>query len=126
MTPQPHSEAPLRSTHIHSAARPVGLAVGSACLSRTTSRSILIGADDLAAVARREGLIDTVDLAAEVIYPGAPFWLPVAVINLGFHELIELLMKWTEPSQNAKFAPPGCMLVTVSTKLPCVTMICGC
>ena len=33
---------------------------------------------------------------------GLPAW--------NVHELIEFLMKWTEPSQKAKLAPPGWLL----------------
>ena len=39
--------------------------------------------------------------------------MPYAGATFG-QELIESLMKWTEPSANAAFSPPGCMLDAAS------------
>ena len=69
--------------------------------------SILVCADDLAAVSRRQSLIDAVGLAVQVVVNADRCSSRQLVINRGFHELIELLMNLTEPSQKAKLAPPG-------------------
>ena len=47
-----------------------------------------------------------------IVPAGMVHFAPLTVTRRGlmliqFHELIELLMKWTEPSANAVLTPPG-------------------
>ena len=68
--------------------------------------SVLVGADHLAAVDRRERLPD----ALASYRAGSCSSPPPAVTRLmlsEFHELIELLMKCTDPSANPTLTPPG-------------------
>ena len=49
-----------------------------------------------------------------IIPTGIVHFAPLAVTRTmpsEFHELIELLMKWTEPSANATLTPPGWKLI---------------
>ena len=68
-------------------------------------RSVLVGADHFAAVDRRKCLPDAGSYPAGIVH-FAPFAV-TRVIDIEFHELIEFLMKCTEPSANPTLTPPG-------------------